>query len=128
MRGLAAFVSLVLAIAAYAGADLPTRTSSQSGVTVKVTPRSVAGAAWEFEVAFDTHSQALADDLLKSARLIPAGGSASAPLDWQGDAPGGHHRKGVLRFAAVSPTPASFELRIVRPGEAQPRSFRWELK
>lgn len=130
MRRLAMLASFALAFAAVAHgeANLPTRTSSQSGVTMKVTPRSLAGPAWEFEVAFDTHSQELSDDLLQTARLIAAGGSASAPLDWQGDPPGGHHRKGVLRFKAISPQPATFELRIARTGEAQPRSFRWDLK
>lgn len=130
MRRLAMLASFALAFAAvaHAEANLPTRTSSQSGVTIKVTPRSLAGAAWDFEVAFDTHSQELRDDLVQTVQLIPAGASPAAPLDWQGDPPGGHHRKGVLRFKAVSPKPASLELRIARPGEAQPRSFRWDLK
>jgi hypothetical protein len=128
VRGLALLAALALAVSAHAGVDLPTRASSQSGVTVKVTPRSLAGTAWEFEVAFDTHTQPLTDDLAKTAELVVVSGSAAAPLDWQGDPPGGHHRKGVLRFKAPSPRPASFELRISRPGETQVRAFRWQLK
>ncbi|HEX4928124.1 MAG TPA: hypothetical protein VFV74_09005 [Burkholderiales bacterium] len=81
-----------------------------------------------FEVAFDTHTQPLTDDLMKSGELIASSGTGAAPLDWQGDPPGGHHRKGVLRFNAPAPRPASFELHISRPGEAQVRAFRWELK
>lgn len=105
-----------------------TLSDTQSAVTVKVTPRVMQGDIWEFEVVFDTHSQELKDDLLKTAVLVPAGGSAVSPLDWKGDPPSGHHRKGVLRFNAVKPMPASVELRIDRPGEQKPRSFRWSLQ
>lgn len=107
---------------------LAPQTSNQSAVTVKVTPRSLQTAVWEFEVTFDTHSQELKDDLLKNAVLIAADGTQISPIDWQGDPPSGHHRKGVLRFNAPKPTPGTVELRINRPGEAQPRSFRWDLK
>lgn len=44
---------------------------------------------------------------------------------WLGDPPGGHHRKGVLRFNAVEPQAREFELRIMRPGESAARVFRW---
>ena len=126
--GLALLAAIALSIHARAGEGLPAQTSSQSGVTIKVTPRNLQAATWEFEVVFDTHSQELKDDLLKSALLVAAGVAPVAPAGWQGDPPGGHHRKGVLRFNAVSPAPPSLELRIARPGEAKPRSFRWELK
>lgn len=81
-----------------------------------------------FEVAFDTHTQPLTDDLMKSGELIASSGTGAAPLDWQGDPPGGHHRKGVLRFKALQPAPGAIELHIRRPGENAPRSFRWTLK
>ena len=48
------------------------------------------------------------------------------PID--GDPPGGHHRKGVLRFAPIAPVPDAVELRLQRPGESAPRSFTWTLK
>jgi len=109
--------------------ELEQRTSSAAGVTVKVTPKSVAPAvaAWEFGVVLDTHSQALDDDLVKSAVLVDSQGVRHAPLAWEGAAPGGHHREGVLRFKPLSPFPDAFELLISRPGEAQPRVFRWAL-
>ena len=120
--------AMVLApVFAFAAGSLPPQTSSQSGVTVKVTPRSLAGAEWEFEVVFDTHSQELKDDLLKIAVLVSDGGPASVPAGWLGDGPGGHHRKGVLRFKA-SASPATLELRLQRPGEPAPRVFRWKLR
>jgi len=112
--------------AATAGA-LPAQSSSAAGVTVKATPRTLAGPVWEFELVFDTHTQDLKDDPANAASLH-AGGASAVPLAWQGDPPGGHHRKGVLRFKALMPVPAALELRLQRAGEASPRVFRWQLK
>ena len=119
---------LLLAVYAFAAGNLPPQTSIQSGVTVKVTPRSLAGAEWEFEVVFDTHSGELKDDLLTAAVLVADGRTPSSPTGWQGDGPGGHHRKGVLRFKPPAASPASIELRLQRPGEAAARVFRWQLR
>ena len=119
---------LLLAVYAFAAGNLPPQSSSQAGVTVKVTPGSLAGAEWEFEVVFDTHSGELKDDLLKAAVLVADGRTPSSPTGWQGDGPGGHHRKGVLRFKPPAASPASIELRLQRPGEAAPRVFRWQLR
>jgi hypothetical protein len=107
---------------------LAPQSTSEASVTVKITPRTLTGATWDFDVAFDTHSQALNDDLEKTAVLVADGGATQTPVKWQGDPPGGHHRSGTLQFKAVSPMPAAIELRITRQGEARPRSFRWQLK
>ena len=124
---LAVFVMLTFAAYALAAGNLPPQTSSRSGVTVKVTPRSAAGTDWEFEIVFDTHSQELKDDPMKSAVLAIDGGATAAPIDWHGDGPGGHHRKGVLRFK-VAASPAMLELRLHRPAESEARIFRWQLR
>ena len=125
-------LSIVVTVFAASGVTaapaLPTQTSSQSGVTVKITPRTLAAGTWEFEVVFDTHSQELTDDLGKTAVLVSDGRTSHSPVKWQGDPPGGHHRKGVLEFKPVSPMPAAIELQIKRNGEPAPRSFRWKLK
>lgn len=118
---------LLIASGANAASALPAQSSTAAGVTVKATPRALPGGAWEFEIVFDTHTQELKDDLAKSASLV-AGGKTLAPAAWQGDPPGGHHREGVLKFNAVDPRPQEIELRIIRPGEPKPRSFRWQLK
>ena len=125
---LALFALLAFAGGAFSVGNLPPQSSSQAGVTVKVTPRSLAGAEWEFEVVFDTHSQDLKDDLLKAAVLVADGGKPSSPTGWQGDGPGGHHREGILRFKPAAASPASVELRLQRPAEAAPRVFRWQLR
>jgi hypothetical protein len=111
---------------AAAPAALPAIASTQAAVTVKVTPRILDGAVWEFDVVMDTHAQDLGDDLLKAAKLVAADGSEVAPLEWKGSAPGGHHRAGVLRFQAPKPAPAAVVLRITRPGEPKPRVFEWK--
>lgn len=130
MRRLSTTLLLAAAVAAAGVAtaepvSLKPITTNEASVAVKVTPRTLEGAVWEFEVAFDTHSQELKDDLLKSAALMAADGSPVPPLEWKGAPPGGHHRSGVLRFAAPSPAPRVIELRISRAGEAKPRIYRW---
>jgi hypothetical protein len=123
---LLAAVSLWCCLAIAEG--LPAQSNNQSAVTIKVTPKNLQAAVWEFDVVFDTHSQELKDDLLKTAVLIAADGTQVSPVNWQGDPPAGHHRKGVLRFNALKPAPAKIALRISRPGETKPRNFEWELK
>ncbi len=115
---------------AAAASHLAARTSSAAGVTVKVTPQNVAGDAktWDFAIVLDTHSADLNDDLVKSSLLLDGAGGRFAPVAWDGAAPDGHHREGVLRFKPVSPRPQSIELQITRAGEDAPRSFRWQLK
>lgn len=106
---------------------LAPKSSTQSGVTVKATPRNVAGEVWEFDIVLDTHSGELSDDLTKTVALITPEGEL-APATWTGDPAGGHHRDVVLGFRAPSPVPPTIALRVIRPGEAQPRIFVWERK
>jgi len=110
-----------------AAAPLAGVATNFGGVTVRATPGVLSGGMWEFQIVFDTHSQDLRDDVAKSASLV-ADGVASAPSEWRGDPQGGHHRKGVLRFKAPAGRPAVIELRLNRPGEAEPRVFRWKLE
>lgn len=111
-----------------ASAALAPVTTNEAAVIVKVTPRVLEAATWEFDVVFDTHSQELKDDLQKTAVLVAADGSEVTPLEWKGAAPGGHHRAGVLRFKALDPAPEIVVLRITRPGEPKPRIFQWKLQ
>ena len=127
-RSLILIAGLALGSAASLAADPAAQTSDQNGVKVNVTPRSFESPVWEFEVVFDTHVQEIKDDLSKNAVLVVEDGSSVASLAWVGDPPGGHHRKGVLRFKAIKPTPAFLELRISRSGEPAPRSFKWKTK
>lgn len=109
-----------------ANPSLPMQSSSARGVTIKVTPKTLASNAgsWEFAIVLDTHSQDLSDDLVKSSLLLDVSGGQYSPVAWDGAPPGGHHREGVLRFKPVSPQPQSIELQIRRAGEDAPRSFQ----
>lgn len=110
-------------------AGLAPQTSKALGVTVTVTPLSLSNEAksWDFEITLESHTQTLNDDLIGSSILI-GDGRQSTPQGWEGAPPGGHHRKGLLRYKPISPAPQSLELRIQRTGEPIPRSFRWRLK
>jgi len=124
---LALLMQLLPAAGGLAAAPLAGVATNFGGVSVMATPGTLSGGIWEFQIAFNTHSQELRDDLAKSASLV-ADGAVSVPLEWRGDPPGGHHRKGVLRFKAPAGRPAAIELRLARPGEAEPRVFRWRLE
>lgn len=105
------------------------QSSSNQGVTVKVTPKSIGlpDKPLEFDIVLDTHSADLSDDLTQSATLRADDGRTFKPVSWLGAPAGGHHREGVLAFNIPAPKPASIELSIVRPGESTPRTFRWQL-
>jgi hypothetical protein len=124
------FITAFLVAFNLSAAQLGTQKSSANGVTVAVTPRNLAADAktWEFAVVLDTHTQELSDDLARSALLVDDRGNEFKALAWEGAAPGGHHRKGVLRFNAIEPKPQTLELRISRKGEAKARIFRWSLR
>ena len=128
-RALVLCAGLLYALGGVAGESEP-QNSEANGVSISVKPLDVSAAAatWQFQLALNTHSGALDDDLTRTATLVDAAGKPHAAAGWDGDAPGGHHRKGVLRFNALSPRPGTLEMRIERTGEAAPRTFRWTLK
>lgn len=113
-----------------AAAELEPQSSQANSVSISVKPVDVSAAAatWQFQVALNTHSGALDDDLARTATLVDAAGKPETALGWDGDPAGGHHRRGVLRFKALSPRPDTLEMRILRPGETAPRILRWKLK
>jgi hypothetical protein len=108
-------------------APAATQSSTERGVTIKVTPKPAAvdAAEWQFTVVLDTHSGQISDDLVQTAMLV-IDGREFKPLQWSGAAPGGHHLEGVLAFAAPGQPVNGIELRIQRVCEAAPRVFRWD--
>ncbi len=108
---------------------LATRSSSDQGVTVKVTPKSIESndERWEFAIVLDSHNADVNDDLTQSASLTTHDGRTIKPVSWTGAAADGHHREGVLVFEVPAPRPTTIELRIARQGESAPRIFRWRL-
>ena len=123
-------VAAPLAALAQTSADATaTRSSSDQGVTVKVTPKLIGSldSRWEFSIVLETHSAVLSDDLTQSASLTTNDGRTLKPTGWVGAGPTGHHREGVLTFDVPAPRPTTIELRIARTGESAPRTFRWQL-
>lgn len=119
--------ALVLAAASLAAApELPARSTTVSAVTVKAQPKVLQPPFWEFEISFDTHSQDLRDDLLKTAVLATPAGELR-PVEWEGAPAGGHHRSGMLRFKAPERVSGPLVLRIQRDGESAPRIFEWQI-
>ncbi|GAB5604799.1 hypothetical protein [Sideroxyarcus sp. TK5] len=108
------------------GWQLAPQTSNAAGVKVTVTPQAPTGndTAWGFEVMLETHIHPLDEDLTRSAILL-VDGQTLRPSKWEGAAPGGHHRKGLLSFGPLAAKFDSLELRIQLNGEATPRSFLW---
>jgi len=119
---------LLTATGVQAASNLPAQSSREGGVSVQVTPTLVSGGTWEFEFSINTHSGDLSEDLAKAVVLVADGGAPHAPVAWEGAPPGGHHRKGVLRFKAITPQPQAIDLKLQRPGEASPRLFHWKLR
>lgn len=110
-----------------AAAGLDTQTSDAGRVVVDVTPRSLSGDAWTFDVALNTHSVNLDYDLTQISALRCDQGQEFAPVAWEGAGPGGHHRSGVLQFAALD-HPTSFVELVVRDVAGTPeRVFHWEM-
>jgi hypothetical protein len=111
-------------------AALATRSSYAAGIQVEVTPKTTDpnSKVWEFAIALNTHVTPLTVDLAKTSVLTDDAGHSYAPLAWKGDAPGGHHRKGVLQFPAPAGTPKVIELRIKGVAGPPERVFKWELK
>lgn len=109
--------------------DPSAQVSRQAGVTVTVVPPDFSGeaATWDFAITLESHVQSLDDELATSSTLVIEG-KPYRPAGWKGDPPGGHHRKGVLRFKPVTPLPQTIELQVRRAGEPGPRIFRWKVK
>lgn len=130
LAAIAAF-TLIAVMGAEAQAPKSTQLTPQTNragmVTVKVTPQALSSAApLRFEVVLDTHSVELTQDMREIAALSD-GVREYKPTAWDGSPPGGHHRKGVLVFAPVSPMPASLTLTIRDIAGVPERRFTWTV-
>ncbi len=105
------------------------KTDEQDAVTIVVKPIELsAGAAeWKFDVGMNTHSVELAQDMTQTAVLVDDQGKQYQPTSWDGAAPGGHHREGVLTFKSL-PTTKSAELRLLNIGSVPVRSYSWQIQ
>ena len=128
-RALTAVVALMILAVAPGAVAAETQTSNQGGVVVRVTPgRFIPDTAtWDFEVVFETHTVSLTGDPAQFTVLLDPQGQTHPALRWDGDPPGGHHRKGVLRFKPFRPMPASITLKVRGVGGVPERVFTWPV-
>ena len=98
----------------------------EGGVVITAAP-TLAPDSWSFEIGLDTHSGDLNYDLQALAFLVDKEGREYRAVSWEGDPLGGHHRKGILKFTALSPKPEILMLKIRNVGSAE-RSFEWQLR
>lgn len=108
---------------------IETKENGEGSLSVAVTPDSLESreAVWNFQIALNTHSGSIDTDLVSATYLIDDKGNVYKPISWDGAAPGGHHRSGVLKFNPISPRPKSIELKIKDVGGISERSFKWDL-
>ncbi len=123
-----ALVLVAAAPLARAGSGLASQVNKEGAVTVRVTPLdlSAQAGAWRFEIVLDSHVTALDHDMTAVVVLTDGVGREYRPLAWEGEKPGGHHRKGVLTFEPIRPAPTSVMLKIRRTGVAE-RTFSWPV-
>lgn len=107
-----------------------TKIDEEPPVTIEITPVEFGPAAsqWKFDVIFTTHSGSLDFDPMKIASMADDKGNIYQPIAWEGPGPGGHHRAGVLVFAAINPTPSYVELKVKDAGGVPERIFKWEIQ
>ena len=110
-----------------ASSELSTQQSDAGRVTIDVTPLTLSGVTWEFEVALNTHSVDLGFDLTKVGALRCDRGQEFEAIAWDGSGPGGHHRSGVLKFAAPDHPISYVEVVIRDVAKVSERTFKWEV-
>lgn len=109
-------------------AAFETQSSAGGSVTVDVKPTTlVVGEPVVFDVAMNTHSVDLSDDMTKISILRDDVGQEYKPTAWYGPGGGGHHRAGTLKFAALISKPKYVELVIKGLAQVPERVFRWDL-
>ena len=111
------------------GEPLSAKENKDGTVRVSVTPETLSKSAktWRFSVRFNTHVTPISQDMMKGASLSGGKGAGVPPTAWEGDPPGGHHRRGVLVFKAIKPMPAIITLHIREVGGVADRAFTWKL-
>lgn len=113
------------------------QTVSGGGVDISVMPQNITADAdmWSFQVVLNTHSVELSEDIAAVSALLDDRGTAYEPFSWEEgslpagrQAPGGHHRSGILKFKPISPMPDSITLVLNTIGGVAERKFSWRLR
>lgn len=106
-----------------------TQSNSERAVAIDVTPLNLpnGGSTLDFEIAFNTHSVDLGFDPAAISVLRDDEGREYPAIAWDGPAPGGHHRSGILRFQAPDNATDFIEVVIHDVAGVPERVFHWNL-
>ncbi|MEW6670683.1 MAG: hypothetical protein AB1427_03220 [Thermodesulfobacteriota bacterium] len=105
------------------------QSSNANGVRIDVVPAQLSsGKPVKFEVRMNTHSVNLGYDMVAAALLKDGQGRTYNASAWNGSAPGGHHRSGVLEFPAVAENAKSVTLYFKNISGVPERIFEWKIE
>jgi len=105
-----------------------TQSNNQNRVRVDVRPIQLSpGKPAKFEIRMNTHSGDLSQDLVAVCTLKDNRGREYQPTHWDGSAPGGHHRSGVLEFPELGDAAQSITLVIREVANVPERVFNWSI-
>ncbi len=80
-----------------------------------------------FAVSLNTHQGDLGFDVAEIAFLEDDLGNRYLPTGWDGSPPGGHHRRGTLRFPSLAPDAGLVRLTLRNIYQIPERVFEWKL-
>lgn len=104
------------------------QTVEGGSVSVEVIPTVLKlGVPLEFEIAMNTHSVDLSDDMLNSVVLRDDAGNEYIPTAWDGPSGGGHHRSGTLKLAALKGNAKAVTLFVKNIAGVPERVFKWQI-
>ena len=102
------------------------KTVEGGSVTISTKPKSLGpNQPWEFEIWMNTHSVDLNYDMLKSVVLRDDLEKEYAPITWDGEGSGGHHRSGIIKFAPL--TSKAIKLIVKNVAGVPERVFEWNI-
>ncbi|MBI3342922.1 hypothetical protein HY032_02090 [Candidatus Gottesmanbacteria bacterium] len=105
-----------------------TQTNENGNVTVTVTPQELSvGKPATFQIVYDTHSINLDFDVASVAELRDDQNNSYGMPVWNGDPPGGHHRKGALTFPTPLGKTTQIMLTLKNIAGIKERVFAWNL-
>ena len=125
------FISLSIGIFTYVltnidlKVNLETLSKKVGDIEITAVPK-LTNAGYEFSITLNTHSTELTYDLVSASFLTNESGQMVKPSNWEGDEPGGHHRKGQLFFPLFPRKPKVLNLTISGVG-GESVNFNWEF-
>ena len=109
--------------------DLSSKVNDLNQVSVEVKPLNVeVSKPVSFKISLNTHSGSLDFDLRDISFLKDDKGNSYKPVSWDGSAPGGHHRSGVLTFSKLKGPAGEIKLTLKEIAGVPERVFEWRIK